>query len=41
MDKNEIYTYVMETPGNTNPNVLESMLDELEGSLTYPIVVKF
>ena len=41
MDKNEIYTYVMETPGNTNPNVLESMLDELEASLTPPITIKF
>ena len=41
MDKNEIYTYVMETPGNTNPNVLESMLDELEASLTPSITIKF
>lgn len=41
MDKNEIYTYVMETPGNTNPNVLESMLDELEASLIPSITIKF
>lgn len=27
MDKEEIINYVMETPGNTNPNVLRSLLD--------------
>lgn len=27
MDKEEIISYVMETPGNTNPNVLRSLLD--------------
>ena len=41
MDKNEIFEYVMETPGNTNPNVLESMLDELETSISPSITVKF
>jgi len=29
MDKNVIFNYVMETPGNTNPNVLSSLLDGL------------
>ena len=27
MDKEKIISYVMETPGNTNPNVLRSLLD--------------
>jgi hypothetical protein len=27
MGKEEIISYVMETPGNTNPNVLRSLLD--------------
>ena len=27
MGKEEIFNYVMETPGNTNPNVLRSLLD--------------
>lgn len=28
MDKEKIISYVMETPGNTNPNVLRSLLDD-------------
>ena len=33
MGKEEIFNYVMETPGNTNPNVLRSLLDnELSGT---------
>lgn len=32
MDDEEIIDYVMNTPENSNPNVLRSMLEELEGS---------
>ena len=31
MEVEDILNYVMNTPGNTNPNVLKSMLDDLEG----------
>lgn len=33
MNKEEIISYVMETPGNTNPNVLRSLLDSDGGGL--------
>lgn len=33
MNKEEIISYVMETPGNTNPNVLRSLLDSDGGDL--------
>ena len=33
MGKEEIISYVMETPGNTNPNVLRSLLDSDGGIL--------
>lgn len=29
--KEEIFNYVMNTPGNTNPAVLKSLLDGMEG----------
>ena len=31
MTKEEIFDYVMESPENTNPAVLRSMLNELDG----------
>ena len=37
MKKEEVMDYVMNTPGNTNPNVLKPMLDELEGDKLPPI----
>lgn len=43
MDKEEIINYVMETPGNSNPAVLGSMLEQYNsgsGSMT-PLFVKF
>lgn len=30
-DINDVFNYVMESPDNTNPNVLRSMLNSLEG----------
>ena len=30
MDKDKILSYVMHTPGNTNPNVLKTLLDDEE-----------
>ena len=30
-DINDVFNYVMDTPDNTNPNVLRSMLNSLEG----------
>ena len=44
MTKEEIIEYVMETPENTNPNVLEGMLDELvnsSGGGSMPFYVTF
>jgi len=31
MTKNEIVKYIFSTPENTNPNVLRSMLNEIDG----------
>lgn len=40
MDKNDIINYVMETPGNSNPAVLGSMLDSYSGSSS-PLIVHY
>ena len=39
MGKEEIFDYVMETPGNTNPNVLRSLLDNDSGDS--PIAITY
>lgn len=33
MDKEKIISYVMNTPGNTNPAVLETLLDENDNNV--------
>lgn len=37
MEVEDVLNYVMNTPGNTNPNVLKPMLDELEGDKLPPV----
>ena len=37
MGKEEIFNYVMETPDNTNPNILRSLLDDDSGSDLPPV----
>lgn len=36
MGAEDIFNYVMETPGNTNPNVLRSLLDNLDSGTSLP-----
>ncbi len=39
--KDEIFDYVMDSPENTNPSVLRSMLNDLETSASGPFIIKF
>ena len=41
MDKDKILDYVMNSPANTNPNVLGSMLEGMSGGDNEPFVVTF
>ena len=36
MGADEVFNYVMETPGNTNPNVLRSLLNNLDSGINLP-----
>lgn len=39
--KDEIFDYVMDSPENTNPSVLKSLLNNLETSASGPFIIKF